>query len=137
MKTSRTIVIADSSGLYSLAHSRDTNHQKAVEISKKLTRQNVKLLIPEDVFSEILNIVGKKLGREKQLDLAKDLMSEDFLIIESDETIRQASIEKLKKHAGSISYTDCAVMAFADQYETKEIFGFDEVFEKQGYKLPA
>lgn len=137
MKTSRPIVIADSSGLYSLAHSSDTNHQKAVEISKKLTAQNVKLLIPEDVFSETLNIVGKKLGKYKQLDLAQDLMSKDFLIIESDEKIRLSAIEKLKKVAGSVSYTDCAVMAFADQYQTKEIFGFDGVFEKQGYKLPA
>ena len=137
MKISKPFIIADSSGLYSLAHSIDSNHQKAVKISIKISENNWKMIIPSDVFSEILNVVGKKLGKEKQLDLTRDLLSGDFLIIESDEKTRLSAVEKLKKLPNSVSYTDCAVMAFADEYKTKEIFGFDEVFSKEGYKLPV
>ena len=30
-------------------------------------------------------------------------------------------------------FTDCIVMANADSFKTKDIFGFDEVFRKNGY----
>ncbi len=135
MKKSSPIII-DSSVIYSIASSDDSNHQKAQEISNRLFKDKRTIIMPEDVFSETLNIIGKKLGREKQFDVAKDLLSGIFLIIESNEKIRSCAAEKLKKIAGSVSYTDCAVMAFADEYQTKEILGFDEVFGKQGYKLP-
>jgi len=32
---------------------------------------------------------------------------------------------------------DCLVMATADFYETREIFGFDTAFTKNGYYLPG
>jgi predicted nucleic acid-binding protein len=35
-----------------------------------------------------------------------------------------------------VSFTDCIVMALADRLGTKTIFGVDEVFEKNGYRLP-
>jgi len=130
-------IIVDTSVIYSIASIDDSDHHKAQEISNQLFKNKRTIIMPEDVFSETLNIIGKKLGREKQLDVAKDLLSGIFLIIESNEKIRSFAIEKLKKVAGSVSYTDCAVMAFADEYQTKEIFGFDEVFRKQGYKLPG
>ncbi len=35
----------------------------------------------------------------------------------------------------SVSYTDCVVMAVADEYHTTQIFGFDEDFKKHGYRV--
>jgi predicted nucleic acid-binding protein len=35
-----------------------------------------------------------------------------------------------------VSFTDCLVMAVADRFGTKVIFGFDEVFRKNGYRIP-
>jgi predicted nucleic acid-binding protein len=34
-----------------------------------------------------------------------------------------------------VSFTDCVVMAVADTYGTKRIFGFDEAFTKNGYRV--
>jgi predicted nucleic acid-binding protein len=36
----------------------------------------------------------------------------------------------------SHSLTDCIVMALADHYSTKDIFGFDKQFEDAGYHRP-
>ena len=47
------------------------------------------------------------------------------------------AFEKLKNQALSVSFTDCLVMVFADKYKTEEVFGFDEAFGKNGYKLPG
>jgi len=135
MKISNPVII-DTSAVFSIISNDDSNHIKAKEISLSLIEEKRIILLPSDVFSESLNIIGKKLGRKKQLDVAKDLLSGIFLIIESNEKIRFSAVEKLKKLANSVSYSDCAVMAFADEYKTREILGFDEVFLKQGYKLP-
>jgi predicted nucleic acid-binding protein len=35
-----------------------------------------------------------------------------------------------------VSYTDCIVMVVATASKTKEVFGFDDVFGKNGYRLP-
>ncbi len=43
---------------------------------------------------------------------------------------------KFSTQPGSVSYTDSLVMAVADTNDTPLIFGFDEVFEKNGYGLP-
>jgi len=136
MKTSNNLVIADSSALYSLIKIQDSNHKKALKIIQTLLKENRTVLIPGDVFSEMLNVTGKKLGKAQQLKVAGKLSSEGFILAEADEKIRISSVEKLRKLPGSVSYTDCVVMAFADEYKTKDILGFDEVFSKQGYKLP-
>lgn len=133
MKRSSEPIIADSSGLYSLIVEDDSNSQPARKIIQKIDKT---IIVPAEVFSEVLNILGKKMGRDTQLEAAEILMSEDFSIVESDDKIRQQAINKLKSLKKSVSYTDCAVMAFADEYKTKEIFGFDEVFSKEGYRLP-
>jgi predicted nucleic acid-binding protein len=36
----------------------------------------------------------------------------------------------------SPSFVDCLVMVYADVCKTTEIFGFDETFAKNGYRLP-
>ncbi len=35
------------------------------------------------------------------------------------------------------SFIDCLVMVTANQYQTEDIFGFDETFRKNGYTLPT
>jgi predicted nucleic acid-binding protein len=41
---------------------------------------------------------------------------------------------KFKTAADAVSFTDCIVMAVADEYGTREIFGFDKQFADAGYQ---
>ena len=41
--------------------------------------------------------------------------------------------KKFAKLPQSVSFTDCLVMATADEYETIDIFGFDKQFADAGY----
>jgi predicted nucleic acid-binding protein len=56
-------------------------------------------------------------------------MSETFVILDSSALIAQTNKRP--------SFVDCLVMATADFYDTREIFGFDAVFAKNGYSLPG
>lgn len=130
-KFSKTI-IADSSGIISLFHSDDKNHKKAIKIKNQFNGSKGLFLVPSEVLSETLNIVGKKISHEAAIKIY-ELISEICEIVPSDKNTLDAALEIFKSQNKQTSFTDCIVMALADQYETKYIFGFDEVFEKSGY----
>lgn len=128
------VIIADSSGLISLFVATDRNHKVAIGIRQKLEKTPGSIYIPAEIFTETVNVVGKKINHTAAVKLAENILSiKTFLIIDSNEDARLNGLKKFKKQPGSVSFTDCLVMAFADQYETKEVFGFDEAFKKNGY----
>ena len=130
----KTVIVADSSGLISLASETDQNYHKAVDISKNLAKVNGLIIVPSDVFSETLNIAGKKLGHQAAISTAEATFSSGtFLILDTTEILRENAFTIFKEQSESVSFTDCVVMAVADHFETKEIFGFDEAFRRNGY----
>ncbi|MBI3283195.1 type II toxin-antitoxin system VapC family toxin [Candidatus Curtissbacteria bacterium] len=128
------LVIADSSALVSLSSITDRNHRLAISLSNQLTGTNRQLVIPGDVFAETINTLGKKVSHNMAFGTASEILNSDSSIItEANPTIRQNALDKFQNQTESVSYTNCIVMAFADEYETREIFGFDNVFRKNGY----
>lgn len=131
-------IIADSSAIISLISQTDSNHKIASAMVKKEIIQKSGIILPAEIFTETINLLGKKFGHSIAYAAAKSLTSYSFMRIESSmESIRTEALEKFKKLSPSTSYTDCLVMAFADHFETKYIFGFDECFAKNGYLSPA
>jgi predicted nucleic acid-binding protein len=61
------------------------------------------------------------------------LQSEVFTVIDTTPTMRNSALALYDKQPASVSFTDCLVMACADEYKTKLIFGFDSAFRKNGY----
>lgn len=133
-----TPVIIDSSALFALVSQDDSNHEQAVEVSGRLSETQRAVVLLSEVFAETLNIVGKKLGRPQQLALAREVLdSRDFIFSDETPQMRENAVTKLSQQPGSVSYTDALVMAFADLYNSRLIFGFDDVFRKNGYLLPT
>ena len=128
------VIIADSSGLISTFVQRDQNHNLAKKIKEKIIKDKSIIYLPHEVFSETVNIVGKKMGHEAAVDLGTTILQTDlFFVLPSNYALIKRALEMFYKQVQSVSFTDCMVMAFADEYETKEIFGFDESFKKNGY----
>ena len=127
-------IIADSSGLISLLFPKDSNNKIAVKIGNFLVSSSSRIIIPGDIFTEIVNIVGKKEGHSQAFQVGSRLITSYlYEIIDVTKNLRDKAFMKFKKQPKSVSLTDCIVMAFADEFETKEIFGFDEAFKKNGY----
>jgi predicted nucleic acid-binding protein len=131
-----TVVVADTSGLMSLLVDTDANHQKALALSELFDESPGAVIISSQVFTELMNVLGKQLGHKVAVSIGQQVISNPtYLIIESDKELEEA-LERLSKQPSSVSFTDCIVMAVADRLGTKLIFGFDEVFHKNGYRLP-
>jgi predicted nucleic acid-binding protein len=133
-RTTKHPIIADTSGLVSLATDTDQNHLPALQAAADLRTAARPIILPTDVYVETINVLGKKSGHETALKVASQLLHPDsqFLLMETH-TYLIAAIEKFKKQPPAVSLTDCIVMAVADDYGTKDIFGFDRQFADAGY----
>ena len=134
-------VILDSSALIAQINLADSLHEKAQAVNDVLSQTQRAVILPYEVFAEALNIFGKKVGRSEAASAGKALLarhvSGSLQIIPSDETILAAALDLLLTAKGkSPSFVDCLVMVSADHYQTQEIFGFDDAFAKNGYRLP-
>ena len=128
-------IVADSSALVSLATATDSNYHKATDIAQIIKEEDLQVVIPGDVFSETLNVLGRKSNHQIALGTAETILNSNcFIIAETNTEIRNNALEIFKGQAQSVSFTDCLVMAFANHYHTKTIFGFDEVFRKNKYQ---
>jgi predicted nucleic acid-binding protein len=127
------VIIADTSGLVSLFSPDDRNHEEAIHAAKWLKNDQKTILIPAAVFVEFLNILGRKAGHEIALAAASELTS-PFLVLSEPANLPQSpALKKFAEVAEAVSFTDCIVMAVADEYGTSEIFGFDKQFQDAGY----
>jgi predicted nucleic acid-binding protein len=133
-----TLVVADTSGLMSLLVDTDSNHHRALALSTAFDERPGAVVISSHVFTELMNVLGKKLGHQVAVSVGQQILetAQYVIVEESDEELGQA-LERFAQQPASVSFTDCIVMALADRLGTKLIFGFDEVFEKNGYRLPA
>jgi predicted nucleic acid-binding protein len=128
-------VIADTSALVSLVSINDSNHSIAVKWAKK-SQENIYLIIPGEVHTEFMNIFGKKAGHQEAIKKGTLLLeSPDFQVVETNRAIRVRAYEIYKQQKQDVSFTDCIVMAFADSFKTKEIFGFDKAFAVNKYNI--
>lgn len=110
---------------------------KQIEISIYLDKTNRTLILPTEVFAELLNIAGKKGGRVMQDTLFHTLMDSGAVVLpQTTKKLLTFAYDKLISLPISVSYIDSLIMVYADEYDTKEIFGFDRVFQKNGYQLP-
>lgn len=128
-------IITDTSAFVSLASVSDNNHRLALKVSEDLTLTNRSAIVPGEIFTETVNVLGKKINHKTAIETGKKIFeSEAFIVIETTTAIRSDAFEKFKSQPESVSFTDCLVMAFADAFHTQDIFGFDKAFKKSGYR---
>ena len=134
-RTAEQPIIADTSALVSLATETDHNHVPAKDAATKLRKANRPIILASDVLVETINILGKRSGHETAIKAADALLQpvSQFILVETTSRI-EAALEKFKDQSQAVSLTDCIVMALADHYNTKDIFGFDKQFEEAGYR---
>ena len=129
-------LIVDSSYLISLSHEKDALYKKAGTIAANLSSETT-IVLPAEIFSETINAIWRKVSKPLALEIAQSILSSNaYTFLETTGEIRSSALEKFKRQPNSVSFTDCLVMAFADELKTKYILGFDETFTKNGYTLP-
>ena len=121
------------SGIYLFEAAGIKPDDAAINAAKQLTKDKKTILIPAAVFVEFLNVLGRKVGHEAALAAAAEL-TPPFLVLSEPANLPQSSaLKKFANISEAVSFTDCIVMAVADEYGTPDIFGFDKQFQDAGY----
>lgn len=127
-------IVTDSSALISLLVIGDQNYPLALEISHRVQSEERQLVVPGEVFTEVINVLGRKAGHQTALAVGTQILqSPEYILADTTSALRDAAFARFSQVSGDVSFTDCLVMAFADHYATRAIFGFDEAFRKNGY----
>jgi predicted nucleic acid-binding protein len=142
---SSTFVILDSSALIAQINVKDLWHKKANTISEFIELTDRKVILPAEVLAETLNRIGNNIGRMDAVLAGNALVERnetgDILITHTHSDILVATLTLLKTvrepQDKRASFVDCLVMATAAFYDTREIFGFDAVFGKNGFHQPG
>jgi predicted nucleic acid-binding protein len=142
---SSAFVILDSSALIAQINVKDLWHKKANAISEFIERTDRKVILPAEVLAETLNRIGNNIGRQDAVLAGTALLERndtgDILITHSNTDILSATLNLLnsvqERPDKRASFVDCLVMASAAFYDTREIFGFDVVFGRNGFHLPG
>jgi predicted nucleic acid-binding protein len=80
--------------------------------------------------------MGQRLGHPQAYAVASYLSDTPlFLVIDSSSKARQEALHRFRAQPQAVSFTDYIVMAVADEYETKTIFGFDDDYDRAGYQI--
>lgn len=140
MATPKTVIF-DSSGLISLVKADDLLHKDAVRIAESLAAKGWRVLIPYEVIGESLNTLHKLVSKRSALLVGEALMkqysAQEITFAQSEPHLISDALQRLKQATGGPSFIDCLVMAYADEHNTKFVFGFDTAFRKNGYRLPV
>ena len=122
-RTTDQPIIADTSGLVSLATDTDQNHTPATKEAARLRKASRPIILPVDVLVETVNVLGKKSDHKTALKVAAKLLrpGSQFILIETRPYL-VAALEKFEVQSPAVSLTDCIVMTVADDYGTKDIF---------------
>jgi predicted nucleic acid-binding protein len=140
MATNARTAVLDSSALISLVNVADQLHDEAVEIDSVMTAAGWLILLPREVFAETINAIGKKISRRDAVLVARFIVdrydTHDFEFVHAERHVYDRAIALQGHGTGNPSFVDCLVMALADEHQTRDIFGFDATFAKNGYQLP-
>src|SRR5688500_8171361 len=92
-------IIADTSALLSLIVPSDSNNQKALAISAHIREAHGFLFIPSDVFTEALNVFGRKFGHKEAGLVAEKLLDpQGFHILETSPEVRTEALATFQGH---------------------------------------
>ena len=105
--------------------------------AKQLKHKHRDILIPAAVFVEFLNILGRKVSHSAALAAASELTLPFLIVSEPVAPLHAAALKKFETVPQPVSFTDCLVMALADEYATRDIFGFNKQFADAGYRRLA
>ena len=139
----KKIIIADTSGLYALADARDPNHFRAAAFLTSLSPgkdlAEHKLVVSNHVFDELMTLTKVRLGMPAALQLGIRLRNSRFVEMVIFTQAQEQALWRLfsRYNDKAWSYTDCACLLLAQEYDTSLAFSFDHHFRQLGFKTAS
>lgn len=129
-------ILVDADALVALVKTDDSNHPKAVNISKQFQQMSVDFQISPFTIPEAVTVVSYKIGQKEAREALNKFRSKEFFEYDFDEELEE-KVDKVFKQQSKkgTSYFDCVNLTILEEFELDGIFSFDSVYPENGYNL--
>jgi predicted nucleic acid-binding protein len=127
------LILADTSGLYSLLNRRDQYHAEATQFYGALPSQT-EIVVIEYILAETMTLLRARGFSNQAIQFRQTLSaSQIFTLRYSTPELEQATFDVFRHYADKEwSYADCALLAMAKTLNTSLIFSFDHHIDQMG-----
>lgn len=131
-------ILVDADALVALAKIDDSNHRKALNISKKLQKTGVTWIVSPYTIAEAVTVLSYKVDQKEAKRFLAEVRNLDLGTLSlKEENLKLADDWFLKQDKKGTSYFDCYNMALLELHNKTllGIFSFDRIYKSNGFKL--
>ena len=130
-------IFGDTSAFFALVDKTERYHEKAIEMSNKIAKEKLEIVISDHILSETITLVRGKIGFRESLLIGKKLLDSKIttLVIINEKILNNAWDIFLKYSDKDFSFIDCISFAVMEQEGIDTAFTFDHHFEQIGFKI--
>lgn len=125
-------IIVDTSAIYALIDRSDDYHERAKNLFKKLSEQDVDLIITNFIVAETHALILSRIGHELARRWIKNLVWKIERVTEQDE--KRAREILIAYEDKSFSYTDATTFAVMERLKLSVALAFDHHFTQFGWQ---
>lgn len=130
------MIFADSDAYIAIYLPQDPNNGKAEELSRKIEKEDLKIVTSWDVIDEVATKLSYALGKLVSKKFLEDRRKSDEEIYFIDRKSSSEAIKLFNKQTSKrVSLTDCSNMVIAKSLGVDAFFSFDRHYKKNGFKL--
>lgn len=133
------VVIVDADAIVAQAFPKDSNHERAMEISNRLNALEARVIYPVTAILEAVTVLQARLNSGATAYGVAEVFSNPE--IQASEVNQKTYIKALSYFNVSTSKKntmfDCVIMAIAKENNATAIFSFDKLYRKRGFKLAS
>ncbi|WP_338825184.1 type II toxin-antitoxin system VapC family toxin [Neomoorella humiferrea] len=125
-------IMVDTSAIYALIDRSDDWHEKAKNLFKRLSEQDVDLILTNFILAETHALILSRIGHELAREWVKNLVWKIERVKEEDEKRAREIIIAYKDK--SFSYTDATTFAVMERLKLNVALAFDNHFTQFGWQ---
>ncbi len=123
------MIYIDASYYLALLNSQDSNHQKAINLAKKYSAEQ--LVTSQIVIGETLTVGSMRIDKDLTIKFVNQIYdSGTQIVLESPELVKQAYDYFSSVPSKNVSWADCFSFAVINQMKINQALSFDKDFKK-------
>ena len=124
------MVLIDSNIWIATKKSNDSMHQKAQKIIEHLLNTKARIKITDYILDEVVTFLERKTSHNVASETLEILLtSKSIEMIKVDGVVFDRATEIFKSYS-NLSFTDCTIIAVAENIDDHIIYSFDSGFDK-------
>jgi len=121
------LIFVDSSLIIALVLTKDQWHQKAVQLIKKIDKEEK--IISDLMVVEIITSIGDRSGGKKAINVF-NYLQDNFTVISTDFEFLKSIKRQYLKYDGTLSVADTSAVEIMKNMKITQIASFDQDFDK-------